>query len=208
MMGTQQESWLAHAMRASVKAGTKWQVVGFGTVLGQQYLPVEAVSWLSPDADKRAKTYVLAGIAAAKAGLPFNYDSWGGYPAARARFLKSAQGMGANTIVISGDSHNAWAHDLGQDGKPAGVEFAGHSVTSPGYETAVAADPKTVAAGLIKASPELKWCDTSRRGYMAMTLTPTRASNDWIAVDTIKAKSAKASAIHTATVARGRNVMG
>ncbi len=208
MMGTQQESWLAHAMRASVKAGQKWQVVGFGTVIGQQYLPQDAATWLAADADKRAKTYVLAGIAASKAGLPFNYDSWGGYPAARARFLKSAQGMGANLIVISGDSHNAWAHDLGQDGKPAGVEFAGHSVTSPGYEHETAADPKIVAAALIKSSPELKWCDTSRRGYMAMTLTPTKASNDWVFVDTIKAKSAKASVGHTATVARGRNVMG
>ncbi|MBY0583822.1 MAG: alkaline phosphatase D family protein [Sphingomonas sp.] len=207
MMGTQQESWLAHAMRASVKAGQKWQVVGFGTVMGNQYLPADAVSWLAPDAGARAKTFVLAGIAAAKAGLPFNYDSWGGYPAARARFLKASQAMGANLIAISGDSHNAWAHDLGQDGKPAGVEFAGHSVTSPGYESAVAADARTVAEGLIKASPELKWCDTSRRGYMALTLTPTKASNDWIMVDTIKEKSVKAMVGHTATVMRGRNVM-
>lgn len=207
MMGSQQEIWLAHAMQASVKGGRKWQVVGFGTVMGSQYLPEDAVSWLAVDADPRAMSYVRAGIAASKAGLPFNYDSWGGYPAARARFLRSSQAMAANLIVISGDSHNAWAHDLMQDGKPAGVEFAGHSVTSPGYESEAAADPKVVAAGLIKASPELKWCDTSRRGYMAMTLTPTRASNDWIMVDTIKARSGKASVGHTATVTPGANVM-
>jgi len=208
MLGSQQEVWLTHALRRSVAGGAKWQVVGFGTVMGQQYLPAEAVSWLGADASPRAKSYVLAGIAAGKAGLPFNYDSWGGYPAARARFLKSAQAAAANLIVISGDSHNAWAHDLKQDGKAAGVEFAGHSVTSPGYESSGAADPKIVAAGLIKASPELKWCDTSRRGYMAMTLTPTKASNDWVFVDTIKTKSAKASVGHTATVTRGANVMG
>ncbi|WP_242187858.1 alkaline phosphatase D family protein [Sphingomonas sp. CARO-RG-8B-R24-01] len=207
MMGSQQESWLAHAMAQSVRQGQRWQVVGFGTIMGQTVMPAEAMSWLSPDSPERARGYLLAGVAAAKVGLPFNYDNWGGYPAARARFLRKAQGLGANLVVLSGDSHNAWAYDLGQDGKPAGVEFAGHSVTSPGYETASKTDPRTIAAALIRTNPELKWCDTSRRGYMAMTLTPATVSNDWIMVDTIKAKSAAGRIGHTATVSRGRNIM-
>lgn len=207
MMGSQQESWLGHAMRASVRAGQKWQVVGFGTIMGETALPASAAQWITADSDPRAKTYILAGVAAGKAGLPFNYDNWGGYPAARARFLRSSQAMGANLVVLSGDSHNAWAYDLKQDGKAAGVEFAGHSVTSPGYESAGTVDPKVVAAALVSANPELKWADTSQRGYMAMTLTPTRVTNDWVMVDTIKAKSMAAKIGHTATVTRGRNVM-
>ena len=115
--------------------------------------------------------------------------------------------MGANLLVLCGDSHNAWAFDLGQDGKRAGVEFAGHSVTSPGYESATGADPKVIAAGLVAANPELKWCDTSRRGYMALTLTPERASNDWVFVDTILRRDSAASVGHTAVVQRGRNAM-
>jgi DeoR/GlpR family transcriptional regulator of sugar metabolism len=63
------------------------------------------------------------------------------------------------------------------------------------------------AAALVKANPELKWCDTSRRGYMALTLTPDSATNEWIMLDTIKAHSTKASIGHTARVSRGRNVM-
>ncbi|RZM35202.1 MAG: alkaline phosphatase, partial [Sphingomonas sp.] len=165
MMGSQQESWLSHAMAQSVRQGQQWQVVGFGTIMGQTVMPAEAMSWLSPDSPERARGYLLAGVAAAKVGLPFNYDNWGGYPAARARFLRKAQGLGANLVVLSGDSHNAWAYDLGQDGKPVGVEFAGHAVTSPGYEAASKTDPKVIAAALVKANPELKWCDTSRRGY-------------------------------------------
>jgi alkaline phosphatase D len=207
MMGSQQEDWLAHAMRASVRAGQQWQVVGFGTILGQTVMPAAAEGWIAPDSTKKARDRILSGIVAGKLGLPFNYDNWGGYPAARARFLRSAQGLGANLIAISGDSHNAWAYDLGQDGKPAGVEFAGHSVTSSGYESAVKVDPKIVAAALVGANPELKWCDTSRRGYMAMTLTPERASNDWVMVDTIKAPSAAASIGHSMSVKRGANVM-
>ncbi|MEO7690977.1 MAG: alkaline phosphatase D family protein [Sphingomonas sp.] len=207
MMGSQQEDWLAHAMRASVRTGQQWQVVGFGTILGQTVMPAEAESWVAPNSSKRAKDLILSGIAAAKLGLPFNYDAWGGYPAARDRFLRSAQGLGANLIVLSGDSHNAWAYDLGQDGKPAGVEFAGHSVTSPGYEAAVTSDPKAVAAALVGANPELKWCDTSRRGYMAMTLTPTLARNDWMMVDTVKTASADAGIGHSTSVKRGANMM-
>jgi alkaline phosphatase D len=110
-------------------------------------------------------------------------------------------------VVISGDSHNAWAYDLGQNSKPAGVEFAGHSVTSNGYESAIKTDPKIVAAALVAANRELKWCDTSRRGYMAMTITPEKISNEWLFVDSIKTRSAHAVVGHTATIARGRNVM-
>jgi alkaline phosphatase D len=207
MMGSQQESWLAHAMAQSVRQGQQWQIVGFGTIIGQTVMPAQAMSWLSPDSPERARNYLLSGVAAAKVGLPFNYDNWGGYPAARARFLRTAQGLGANLVVLSGDSHNAWAYDLGQDGKPAGVEFAGHAVTSPGYEAASKTDPKVIAAALVKANPELKWCDTSRRGYMTMTLTPATVSNDWIMVDTIKTKNPAGRIGHTATVARGRNIM-
>jgi len=207
MMGSQQEVWLAHAMRASVKAGQRWQVVGFGTILGNTIMPLDAMTWLDPKASEREKAYTLGGIAAAKAGLPFNYDNWGGYPAARARFLRSAQAMDAELVVITGDSHNAWAYDLGQDGKPAGVEFAGHSVTSQGYEGSLKTDPKIVARALVAANPELKWCDTSRRGYMAMTITPDRVSNDWLFVDTIKTPSKVATVGYSTSVTRGRRVM-
>ena len=207
MMGSQQESWLSHAMAQSVRQGQRWQLVGFGTIMGETVMPQDALSWVAPDAPARAKNYILAGVAAAKAGLPFNYDNWGGYPAARARFLKGAQALGANLIVLSGDSHNAWAYDLAQDGKPVGVEFAGHSVTSPGYEAASRVDPKVVASALVRANSELKWCDTSRRGYMAMTLTPNSATNEWIMVDTIKTANPSAGVGHAATVQRGRNAM-
>ncbi len=207
MLGTEQEAWLGHALKKSVRAGQKWQVVNFGTIMGKQSVPEDALGWIRPDAPARTREYVQAGVMASKLGVPSDLDNWGGFPAARARFLKSAQAANANLLVLCGDSHNAWAFDLGQDGKPAGVEFAGHAVSSPGYESAIATDPKVVAAALVAASPELKWCDTSRRGYMALTLTPEKASNDWVMMDTITQRSLKASVGHTATVTRGRNVM-
>lgn len=208
MMGSTQEAWLAAAVRQSVKAGTRWQVVGFGTILGETRLPAEAKDWIAADAPARAKAYVTAGLLASSVGLPFNFDNWGGYPAARRRFLAGAQSAGANLIVLSGDSHNGWAYDLAQGGKPVGVEFAGQGVTSPGIESGVGADPAVVAAALVRANPELKWCDTSRRGYMVLTLSPEAARNDWVFVNTIRERGTAASIGHSTTVAHGRNVMG
>jgi alkaline phosphatase D len=208
MLGSEQEAWLAHALARSVKSGQRWQVTAFGTIMGNTIAPAEAASWLSPDAPAFARGRVKAAVALGKAGLPFEMDNWGGYPAARARFLRSAQAANAELIVICGDSHNAWAYDLGQDGKPAGVEFAGHAVSSSGFEGSFKTDPKTIAASLVAANPELRWCDTSHRGYMALTLTPERATNDWVFVDTVRERSAGASVGHSATVTRGRRLIG
>lgn len=208
MLGSEQEVWLNHAIARSVRAGQRWQVAGFGTIMGERITPPQALDWLKRDAPAKSRAWVERGVAAGKAGLPMDTDGWGGFPAARARFLAHAQAAEANLIVLSGDSHNAWAFDLGQGGRAAGVEFAGHSVTSPGYDDGSDADPKVMARALVAANPELKWCDTSRRGYMALTLTPDSARNDWVFVDTILRRTPRASIGHSATLARGRNVIG
>lgn len=206
MMGSQQELWLDHAIRASVRAGKRWQVVSFGTIMGKTLTPPELEGWVG-GTNPRSRAYVQAAIAAGKAGLPSNLDNWGGYPAARERFLKGAQGAAADLVVISGDSHNAWAYDLAQDKAPAGVEFAGQAVTSQGYEGGLAVDPKLVARALVAANAELKWCDTSRRGYMAMTLGTDQVRNEWLFVDTVRTRDPRASIGHVASVTKGRRVM-
>ena len=204
MMGTTQESWLSHGLKASTRAKKRWQIVGTGTIMGESYMPREAVNWLAKDVPERNKRYTLQGIEYAKAGLPFNFDNWGGYPAARARLLSAAQAASANLIMLAGDSHNAWAYELSNKGRPAGVEFAGHAVTSPGYESStMGTDPKIVAAAIVKSSPELKWCDTSRRGYMALILTPDAATNEWVFMQTIDARSLTTQPRHRMRVVPG-----
>ena len=188
MFGTEQESWL---YKAFARNKGVWTVLGSGTNVGYNYLPETAMATLSPDSPQRNRDYVTTGIALAKAGLPYNFDNWGGYPAARKRLLGAAQRANANLVVVTGDSHNAWAYDLPGDGRPAGVEFGGHSVTSPGFEQSTkGVDPKVVAAALLgKGNPELRWVDTSNRGYMHLSLTPQAATNEWVFVDTVQTMS-------------------
>jgi alkaline phosphatase D len=100
--------------------------------------------------------------------------------------LGTAQSAGANLVVLSGDSHNGWAFDHSHVGQPAGVEFAGMSVTSSGFEAYVPAPPADVAAALLRANPGLTWADTARRGYMAVELTPDRATSTWRMWDSVR----------------------
>jgi alkaline phosphatase D len=206
MMGTEQESWL---YKAFARNKGLWTILGSGTNMGYNSTPPDALGWLPKDADERTKSYVKQGLAAGKAGLPYNLDNWGGYPKARSRVLAAAQRADANLVVVTGDSHNGWAFDLPQGGKAAGVEFGGHSVSSPGFESATkGTDPKIVARGMIESNPaELRWMDSSNRGYMLLSLTPTAAINEWVFMDTIKTKSFAVKAGHKMKVRPGRNVL-
>lgn len=205
MFGSEQEAWLAAGLARSVKSGRKWQIVGVGTIVGQIRTPEQVADWVPPDAPDYVKARIRAGLAATKVGLPFNLDSWGGYPAARRRFLASAQAAGADLIVVAGDSHNGWAFDLGNDGKPAGVEFDGHSVTSPGFEGSFrSVAPADTARALVGANPELKWVDTSRRGYMTVRLTPEAATAEWAFLDTIRERNPRIAATHRLQTRAGR----
>lgn len=206
MLGSEQESWLAKAIARN--KGT-WAVLGSGTNMGYNYTPEESLNWFPKDAPDRNKNYARQGIAAAKAGLPYNLDNWGGYPAARSRLLAAAQRADANLVVVTGDSHNAWAFDLPEGGKPAGVEFGGHSVSSPGFESATqGTDPAIISRGLLEASKqELRYVDTSNRGYMHLSLTPQAATNEWVFMQTVKDVSSATKPGHRMKVRPGRKVL-
>jgi alkaline phosphatase D len=207
LLGFEQERWLGDTLKASVGAGQKWQLVAQQIVMGNVFTPKDATTWLAPDAGARAQGFVKGGIMAAGVGIPGNMDSWGGYPAARARLLQAAQAADSDMVVISGDSHNAWAFDLAQDGKPAGVEFAGHSVTSPGYESALKADPALIRASLVAGNPEMTWCDTSRRGYLTVAFSPEAARCDWVFMSTIRDRTLATGKGQAAVVKRGKRTM-
>lgn len=205
MMGSTQESWLAHALKANARSGG-WQMIGMGTILGRTVMPKDAVDWLRPEVNARKVAGYRNNIRAAAQGVPMWMDRWDGYPAARSRLLKSAQAADADLVMLSGDSHNAWAYGLLEEGKPAGVEFAGQAVTSHGMEGDMGADPKVVAEGFMAANPEMKFADTSRRGYMMMQITPQRVTGEWLFLETVKARSLALAGTHRMSVEKGRRV--
>jgi alkaline phosphatase D len=119
--------------------------------------------------------------------IPYNLDAWDGYAAARETVFSFARTLDKNLIALAGDTHNAWSSDLADlQGTPVGVEFATSSVTSPGLETFFPTEaPQAVARGLEALIGPLVYTDSSKRGYMIVTATPTECRADWRFVDTI-----------------------
>ena len=205
MLGMEQEAWLAGELRRSVADGVKWQVLCQQAIMGSVSLGPELAAMRSEGADATVRAGMDLALAASRLGLPYSMDIWDGYPAARARLLGASQEADANLVVLSGDSHNAWAFELDQEGMPAGTEFAGHSVSSPGFERSIRADPPAVARAMVGQNPQLKWADTSRRGYVTLKLTPERATGEFVFMDTVLRPSLALSGGHAMSVAHGTN---
>ena len=207
LLGADQEAWLFGGLAASAKSGTRWQVCAQQILAGSLFTPPESAGWFGTDQPDFVKRRVEVSQLAAKAGLPLNMDSWDGYPAARSRLLGAAQAADANLVMLAGDSHNAWAFDLAHDGRPAGIEVGGHSVTSPGFEayTTGVSDAVRVAA-LRASSPQLKWANTQDRGYVTVALTRDRVTANWHHVETIRRHSPALKSSHSLTAARGRRM--
>lgn len=192
LLGEAQEQWLADGLAASSARGVKWQVLVQQVLMGNLKTPPSIISAISDDMPEFVRQRLLAAALASSAGLPANMDAWDGYPAARKRVLRSALDADANLLVLAGDSHNGWAFELGLDGEKAGIEFGVPGVTSPGLENSLRSiAPEDFARSLVEANEQLRWADTSQRGYMTVELTPQRATSEFRFVDTIKTRSTR-----------------
>lgn len=122
--------------------------------------------------------------------IPYNLDAWDGYPLDRETVLALAKALDKNLVVLSGDSHNAWANDL-QDfqGAQVGVEFAGSSVSSPGLEEDLPnVHPAALTLGLLQLISTLRFANTALRGWLLVTFNHSEARADWFFVDSVKTR--------------------
>lgn len=148
--------------------------------------------------------------------LPYNLDAWDGYPAQRDAILSTVKSLNKNLVVLSGDSHNGWFTQLTTlAGVKVGVEFAGSSVTSTGFEAVGLGElassldgsalvPQLGAAAIgarLGLVDDLGYADTKRRGYLRMTVTAASVKGEYVFVDTVKSKTYTASVGKTITVA-------
>lgn len=205
MMGAEQERWLADGLRASARDKVRWQLLAQQTIMGVMTDPAEFDQW-QPTVNLPAIRARHARTLARSLGLPSNFDQWDGFPASRSRVLGAARDADASLIVLSGDSHNAWAFELDHGGEAAAVELAGQSVTSPGYESEFpSVAPNEVAAALMRQNRQLRWTDTARRGYLTVELTPDRANAEWLFLETVRQRSTSIADRHRMSVIRGTN---
>ncbi len=193
LLGAEQSDWLAARMAAS---SATWQVLGQQVLMARMEIPLSVASAFTaqtlgeyvlaqstPDALRSDSQRALL----AQRKVPYNLDAWDGYPAARESVLAMARSQGKNLVSLAGDTHNAWASNLTDaNGQRVGVEFATASVSSPGLELLL---PLISGPVLTDAFPkmvtDLRYAETTKRGYLLLTLSAADARGDWIEVDTV-----------------------
>lgn len=223
MIGDQQVENIAHAVRESVSAKKPWQILTSQTVLSQIKAPkLWETLCLQPyilqrvcsgalnmaqnekvagkEAAELAKMYEALG----KYGCIMNPDAWDGFEAERERLIAALSVQGSNPVILAGDSHNAWVHEvLARDGKRVAVEFDGPAVTSIGFaEDIYSKFEKTIgrllrlwpvylftpwiADALLAANPDtLKYCNLDSRGFVLLHLTHRRCHAEYHYVSTV-----------------------
>ena len=191
LLGMKQQAWLADGLKRSASAGKPWQVLVQQVLMGNLVTAPRLTEGLPADLPAYIRQRILAGAMAGRAELPLNMDAWDGYPAARERVFRAALDANANLISLAGDTHNAWAFDLDHAGEKVGVEFGVQGVTSPGLESYASYLPVDVLEReTVAHNRQLKWMDGSRRGYMAVELTPANASSEFRFVSSVREKGA------------------
>ncbi|MEZ6024128.1 MAG: alkaline phosphatase D family protein [Hyphomonadaceae bacterium] len=189
MMGLDQERWAAQTLAESKRRGQPWQIIAQQVVMGEQIAAPGLSRLLPDDVSSGSRAWFTAGEQVSAMGLPWNLDSWGGYQAARTRFLNDCANHANNTVVLGGDSHNCWINNLAAPGanRLAAIEFAGGSVSSPGFERSLTnAQPGEREALMRGANPHMAFCDLTHRGYGALSFTPGACEAEWLAFPDVR----------------------
>ncbi|MBC7445798.1 MAG: alkaline phosphatase D family protein [Polaromonas sp.] len=236
MMSAEQQTWLTSCMNASQAT---WQIVGNQDIMARMWFPAsvlqaQAAAATNPTGVSSAISAFLTAKAtraagqplspaqsallnpATNPGIPYNLDSWDGYPSQREAILQSVKAQGRRLVTLSGDSHNGWFTALTSlAGEKIGVEFAGTSVSAPGFESAglgalaSSIDGSVLVPQLGNAAigaglgliDDVAYCDTVRRGYLLMTATPASIKGEYVFVSSVKQPTYTASVGRTITVA-------
>lgn len=243
MISATQQAWLTASLS---KSTATWQILGNQDIMARMWIPASVLSAQTTAASAptaanlsavstAVSQYLTAKATRAAAGtaaltsaqtallnpavnprLPYNLDSWDGYPINRETVLQTVKALGKKLVALSGDSHNAWFNNLTTlDGTKIGVEFAGSSVTAPGFESAglgalassldgSALLPQLGSAAIgagLGLIDDLNYSDTIRRGYLLMTVTNDSVKGEYMFMSTVKSAAYTASIGKTITVA-------
>ncbi|WP_296817134.1 alkaline phosphatase D family protein [Brevundimonas sp.] len=191
LMGEAQLDWLGEALGNDAA----WQVLGNQVLMARMVVPditaavgpaaIEAaLPSLQPYQQRRLTQMAALGAG----GFPMNLDAWDGYPAERDRLYARARSANARLVVLSGDSHCAWANTLSDARGRLGVEFGATAVSSPVPSYAQALPGAPLAEIMAAQNPEVEWCDFGPRGFFVLSLTPQAAECRMIGLSTIASR--------------------
>lgn len=196
LFGATQRRWLETTLRASVACGMRWQVLGSQVVMarlnGPDVLPALTAAPAALDlvpAAVRGQVELLSQVFRQDPPLPLNLDAWDGYPAERERLYALFKASGARPVVVSGDSHCAWANQLHDaSGDLVAVELGVTAVSSPTHWLDAWLPDLHVADVMAARNDEVVAADDGHNGFVRLTLTTEEARGEWMMLDTITSR--------------------
>ncbi|WP_349321738.1 alkaline phosphatase D family protein [Asticcacaulis sp. MM231] len=199
LLGAEQRQWLQNTLTASVHDGVTWQVLGNQIVMAKVNGP-DIVKRLGPDAiaalrnltpeGARQKLDTFVALFDSADPLPLNLDGWDGYPAERERVYAMIKAAQARTVVVSGDSHCAWANQLHDvTGQTMAVELGVTAISSPTRWLNSWLPDLQLAETLADQNTEVVAADDAYNGFVRLTLTPDEMTGEWMSVSTITSRT-------------------
>ncbi len=176
LLGTAQEAWLEDGLSRS---GAVFNLVAQQTLVGSLDM--------LPGPGTRVWT-----------------DGWGGYPAARQRFLNAlASPKALNPVVLGGDVHAFFVTDLRRqmedEASPiVATELVGAGVSSESNRT----DEQLRSA--LADNPHVRFGDVSHRGYVRLEITAARVRAELRAVEQVTDARSAVKTLRTFQVEAGR----
>lgn len=214
MLGETQKNWLLDEIDTS---SAEWLLLGQQVLMGKMYFPAELVQQLnvlSSEHDNNGEvssetlfdlqsqllelvvlknrvnnndtTLTQAEINRITNVLPYNLDAWDGYPYERELILNALESK--KTIVLSGDSHNAWHNKIiKSNGTKEINEFATAGVTSAGFEELVTNMDQlnNFESASVSLIDGLQYFDAKNKGFVKVSLEKGSAMTEWISVASI-----------------------
>lgn len=201
MLGTRQERWLRESLQRA--HGTTWQVIGQQVMVSPVRVP-DLEPFVDLDGPTSAPRDLLEyTVAMSKHNPPMELDTWDGYAAAREDLYADLAEHAENPVILSGDLHTSIAANLvpANSDKPVAVEFMPTSVSSPGIsEYLPEHQPGSAADATLELNPNLRYLETTRRGWLCLTVTHEQCTGEWHLLDTVHSRE------YTSTIDRRLSV--
>lgn len=190
ILGPQQEQWLNQTLARSKRDNIPWQILGQQVIMS--YRPEPPLSSVFTEAEIKELPLgeQLSMSVAEEYGGFYNPDAWDGYQPARLRVLKMLGENANNPIVLTGDTHCAWAMSLTDKmgGRHYGAEFAVQGITSPGRgENMNKIDQ--VVQNYYDHLDHMAYASIKDRGFMVLDITKEASTASWYFLTAIESKN-------------------
>jgi alkaline phosphatase D len=195
LVGKEQFNWLDK----NISSKFNWSIIGQQVLISPTVLP-EIFSKLDK---KSLPKYIHKYLKLGGLEIPFNTDSWDGYPKERDKLFEILSKSQSN-IILTGDTHNSWLSNLFNNNKFLGVEIATPSISSPNTIDTFGTITDDIDSNFINSNKNLKYTNGSGKGFVQLTIHSSHIDTKFVYVSTIKSKDYKVIDNNTFTISHNK----